>query len=218
MKSAGTARLWAFGIMAFLAIMVGIYALAMYVMPSHIQEAPLVKGKGELPTLWYPVLWAHAISSGLAIAIGWLQFIKRLRVQKPNLHRAIGYVYACLIAIGGITGLYLSWYADGGWLAATGFGVLSTLWMYTLYQGIVRIVVARDLAGHGRWMIRNYALTCAAITLRLYMPLAAILFGLSDPNDTFAVIAWLCWVPNLLVAESLVARRPSVGSRKSYIQ
>jgi len=132
MKVQSAARSWAFGIMAFLAIIVGIYALAMYAIPSHIQEAPLVKGKGELPTLWYPVLWAHAISSGLAITIGWLQFIKRLRAQKPNLHRAIGYVYACLIAIGGITGLYLSWYADGGWLAATGFGVLSTLWMYTV--------------------------------------------------------------------------------------
>ncbi|TQR42634.1 DUF2306 domain-containing protein [Paenibacillus popilliae] len=138
--------------------------------------------------------------------------------KKPNLHRAIGYLYACLISTGGITGLYLSWYADGGWIAAAGFGVLSILWMYTLYQGISHIVVARDLAGHGRWMIRNYALTCAAITLRLYMPLAAILFGLSDPNDTFAVIAWLCWTPNLLVAESLVARRPSVGGRKTYIQ
>ncbi|MCU6340152.1 DUF2306 domain-containing protein, partial [Enterobacter quasiroggenkampii] len=79
------------------------------------------------------------------------------------------------------------------------------------------IVVARDLAGHGRWMIRNYALTCAAITLRLYMPLAAIFLGFADPNDTFAVIAWLCWVPNLLIAESLIARRPSVSS-KTYVQ
>jgi len=69
MKVQSAARSWAFGIMAFLAIMVGIYALAMYAIPSHIQEAPLVKGKGELPTLWYPVLWAHAMSCDKAFFI-----------------------------------------------------------------------------------------------------------------------------------------------------
>lgn len=41
----------------------------MYAVPSHIREASFVTGKGELPTLWYPVLWAHAMSSGLRLAM-----------------------------------------------------------------------------------------------------------------------------------------------------
>ncbi|WP_350339001.1 DUF2306 domain-containing protein [Paenibacillus sp. UMB4589-SE434] len=59
-------------------------------------------------------------------------------------------------------------------------------------------------------MARNYAISCAAITLRLYIPLAAVLFGYIDTNDTFAIIAWLCWVPNLLIVERVISRRYAV--------
>ena len=51
------------------------------------------------------------------------------------------------------------------------------------------------------------------MTLRLYLPLSGLL-GL--PFETrYRVIAWMCWVPNLLVAELLVRqpgwrRAPSV--------
>jgi hypothetical protein len=48
-------------------------------------------------------------------------------------------------------------------------------------------------------MIRSYALTAAAITLRMYLPLS---FALKIPFEIgYPAIAWLCWVPNLLVAE-----------------
>ena len=62
-----------------------------------------------------------------------------------------------------------------------------------------------DRAAHRRWMIRSFALTLAAVTLRLYLP-ASLAAGL--PFETaYPAIAWLCWVPNLIVAEVVVLRR-----------
>ncbi|WP_053372852.1 DUF2306 domain-containing protein [Paenibacillus sp. FJAT-27812] len=200
-------RTWALAVLAFLALAVGAYALVFYGSPDGIEDQPFVSEKGSLPDLWLTVLWAHAVSAGIGLAIGWLQLIKRLRHRSPNVHRLIGYVYSMMIVIGGITGLYLAFYAEGVWIAKLGFGALSLAWLYSLFRSLKSIIVNRDPAEHGRWMIRNYALTCAAITLRIYTALAAVLFGLTDTNDTFIVIAWLCWVPNLLFVELLFNKK-----------
>ncbi|WEK54461.1 MAG: DUF2306 domain-containing protein [Candidatus Cohnella colombiensis] len=194
-------RMWTFGILAFLAVAIGMYALILYGSPDRLREQPFTTEKGTLPALWYSVLCAHAISAGLALIIGWLQFVKKIRHRFPNIHRMIGYFYSAFIVIGGITGLYLAFYSNGGWSAHLGFAMLSTLWLYTLYRGINSVVMKRDHVEHGKWMIRNYALSCAAISLRLYTGASAGLLGLMDTNETFVVIAWLCWVPNLFIAE-----------------
>lgn len=48
-------------------------------------------------------------------------------------------------------------------------------------------------------MVRNFSLAFAAVMLRLYVP-AAVLAG---ADFAYAIIAWLCWVPNLVIAEWL---------------
>jgi hypothetical protein len=54
-------------------------------------------------------------------------------------------------------------------------------------------------------MIRNFSLTFAAVTLRIYVPLS-IALGIPF-EQAYPAIAWLCWVPNLAVAEwALVPR------------
>jgi hypothetical protein len=53
-------------------------------------------------------------------------------------------------------------------------------------------------------MVRNFVPAFAAVTLRLPGSMAAgVPFGLAYP-----VIAWLCWVPNLIVAEWVLRRTP----------
>ena len=54
-------------------------------------------------------------------------------------------------------------------------------------------------------MIRSYALTYAAVTLRIYLPLS--LMAALPMQAAYPAIAWLCWVPNLLVAEWYVRSR-----------
>ncbi|MWC29710.1 DUF2306 domain-containing protein [Paenibacillus sp. MMS18-CY102] len=206
-KQGSRGRAWGFGILAVLAVVVGLYALAFYGSPDGVKEQPFSMEKGSMPSLWYSVLWAHAVSAGVAIGIGWLQFVKRIRQRLPQFHRIIGYAYSVMLIIASFTGLYLAFYSDGGLSGHIGFSALSLMWLYTLYRALKSIIADRQPIAHGNWMTRNYALTCAAITLRIYTALAGALFGLDDTDDTFTVIAWLCWVPNLFVAEMIISRR-----------
>ena len=54
------------------------------------------------------------------------------------------------------------------------------------------------------------ALTLAAVTLRLYLPFAAL--GPIPFFDAYRAIAFLCWVPNLLLAEVWLKRRGLASS------
>jgi len=68
-----------------------------------------------------------------------------------------------------------------------------------------RSIRARDQAAHRRWMTRSYALTLAAVTLRVYLPLSQ-LAGMPFA-DAYQIVAWTCWVPNLVVVEWLILGR-----------
>jgi len=57
-------------------------------------------------------------------------------------------------------------------------------------------------------MIRSFALTLAAVTLRIYLPIGIMLTH-GDLNTPYRAIAWLCWVPNILVAELYLRSRRS---------
>ena len=48
----------------------------------------------------------------------------------------------------------------------------------------------------------SFALTFAAVMLRIYIPVALVT-GIGF-EAAYPAIAWLCWVPNLLVAQLLV--------------
>ena len=97
----------------------------------------------------------------------------------------------------------MSFQAFGGLGARAGFASLAVAWLYTGFRAY-RAIRARDIASHRRWMIRNLALTFAAVTLRIWIPMSfvfAIPFAVS-----YSIIAWFCWVPNLLVAELILSK------------
>ena len=75
-----------------------------------------------------------------------------------------------------------------------------------------RRAMQRRFTEHRAWMIRSFALTLAAVTLRLYLPVASLM---SIPfDDAYRAISFLAWVPNLLVAE-LYLRYRAVLNRTS---
>lgn len=149
-------------------------------------------------------LYAHVFGSSVALLIGPLQFWTHLRVHNPKLHRALGKLYLCAgVALGGVAGLALAASAYGGLPSKLGFASLALAWLYTASHayGSAR---SGDIVAHRRWMFRNFALTFAAVTLRLWLPgsvVASVPFEVAYP-----AIAWLCWVPNLIVAEYLLRR------------
>jgi uncharacterized membrane protein len=147
----------------------------------------------------------HVLGGGSALLLGGAQFSTRLRTRAPRLHRWSGRVYLTLVLIGGIGGAVLATHAAGGFVARTGFMLLALLW---LMSGALayRAIRAGNVAEHRRWMTRNFAMTFAAVTLRIWLPLLVGVVGLPW-LEAYSTVAWLAWVPNLLVAEWLVLRR-----------
>ena len=137
---------------------------------------------------------------------GFLQFVARLRNGYPAIHRWVGRLYIFAILVGGAAGLTLAFGAIGGPIAGWGFGLLSLVWIATTLQA-VRLAMAGRFAEHRRWMMRSFALTFAAVTLRLQLPVL-IGFGGMSYADASIILAWSCWLPNLVFVEWLIARKP----------
>ena len=159
----------------------------------------------------HPWLVIHAGLASVSLLVGPIQFVPRLRAARPGLHRWLGriYVFACLAA--GAAGLLLAWGTNAGPVAQLGFGTLAIAWIVCTAQAL-RLAMARRIVEHRRWMIRSFAMTFAAVTLRLYLPIAPIL---GYPfMDGYRIISWMAWVPNLIVVELYLRR---AGLRRSVI-
>ena len=153
---------------------------------------------------------AHTIGGGVASIIGPFQFLGSVRRRYRALHVWLGRSYLLAVGLSGLAGLYLS----PGSLAANTFGVafvaLALAWLYTGWQAYATIRRG-DVAAHRRWMIRNFALTYAAVTLRIEMPL--LVFAGMDPILALNVVGWTCWIPNLIAVEWWLGRGRKPVSR-----
>jgi uncharacterized membrane protein len=149
--------------------------------------------------------YAHTLGGMIATLIGPFQFLGAVRRRYPVVHRWLGRVYLGCVFVSGLAGLYLS---PGSYASNTlgiAFIALALAWLFTGGKAYLTIR-AGDVAAHRRWMVRNYALTYAAVTLRLQMPLLIVLGGLS-PIVALNIVGWTCWVPNLLIVEAWFRRR-----------
>ena len=72
----------------------------------------------------------------------------------------------------------------------------------------VNTIQKGNVIDHRKWMMRSYALTLSAITLRLWKWGIVKVFE-PRPMDVYRVVAWLGWVLNALVAEYIIRRKPS---------
>jgi hypothetical protein len=113
-------------------------------------------------------------------------------------------VYLVCVGLSGLAGLFLSPNSEARNTLGTGFILLALAWLFTGTKAYLAIC-ARDVESHRRWMIRNYALTYAAVTLRVQMPL--LIVGGLTPVMALNVEGWLCWIPNLILVESWIRLR-----------
>jgi len=148
---------------------------------------------------------AHVSAAPLALALGAFQFFPGLRARRPGLHRWSGRLYALAILVAGIGALAMGPTITGGLPAQLGFGPLALAWLATTGNAL-RLAMAGRIAAHRRWMIRSYALTFAAVTLRIELALLVGGFGLSYAA-AIVILAWACWLPNLALAELALRRK-----------
>jgi hypothetical protein len=116
-----------------------------------------------------------------------------------------------VLFVTGPAGFVMALYANGGMPSRTAFVILAILWIFTTAMAY-RQVVRRKFASHREWMIRSYALTLSAISLRAWKLSLVLLFH-PHPMDVYRMAAWLGWVPNLLLAELLI-RRSRIAARR----
>jgi uncharacterized membrane protein len=153
--------------------------------------------------VWRPVFYIHIFGGMLSIALGPLQFVKWFRQKFMNLHRYIGKLYVvAILLIGAPTGLYMAFYANGGLYSTLGFVFMSLLWFYTTWMGIYTIR-KKQIEAHQKWMMRSYAVTFSAVTLRLWVPVLSLVFEM-DHLQVVIITAWISWLFNLMAAEIII--------------
>jgi len=145
-----------------------------------------------------PWLDLHVAGAATALLLGPFQFLRGLRVRFPRVHRWIGRTYVLGCLIGGVGGFVMAFGSTAGPIATAGFGSLGVIWIIANIQGW-RTAMARRFDAHRAWMIRSFALTFAAVTLRLYLP-PVVIFHLPFV-ESYRAISFLAWVPNLILAE-----------------
>jgi len=191
-------RRFGWGLMTALALIIAAYAIALLFVPA--MRAPFLQQRFLTMPL---AAYLHLGGSGVALAVGAFQLNARLRSRFINVHRWMGRTYVICVLLGGVAALGLATMSQAGLPTHVGFGLLAVLWLFATGTAYRRIR-AGDQASHRRWMIRSYALTFAAVTLRIYLPLSQVV-GISF-DAAYQTISWLCWVPNLVVAEWLILR------------
>lgn len=196
--------LWTvFGIAA---VSIGLYPLIYYLVDMHGKG--LFSGKSaELlaDRIWHTAFYMHITFGGIAMLIGWTQFSRNIRNTRLSLHRTLGKIYVFSVMLSSIAGFYIAQFASGGNISRVGFSFLAISWFFSVTKAYATIL-KKHFKQHENWMIRNYALTFAAVTLRIYLPFCTQLMHW-DFITSYQAISWLCWVPNLIVAEIIISRR-----------
>ena len=177
-------------LLLILAFAVTAYAFSYYWIYSGNDNDLAVKFRTLNPMLVY----AHFIGGGLALSVGALQLWSK---RPSRLHRWLGRVYCLCVLVGAIGGGYLSFYSYLGPTTGLGFFIADVLWLYTTYIAL-RFALARQLDAHRRWILRSFALSCAAISLRVLLPALSLVFSF---ETSYALVAWLCWSLNLVLIE-----------------
>ena len=137
------------------------------------QKRGLAAAYAGQPLAVRAAFYVHIVLGGLALVLGPLQFSARLRRRRRRLHRAIGRTYLVAVAVAGVMSLVLAPFNTAGMVGFFGFGTLGVLWLWTGRRAY-RAIRSGDVPGHQAWMIRNYALTYAAVTLRVLFALLIV--------------------------------------------
>ena len=102
-----------------------------------------------------------------------------------------------------LAALVLASSSFGGLVSTIGFGMLAVVWIISTAFAYIHIRNG-NIGKHQAWMLGSYALTLAAVTLRIYLPLS---LNLGIPFESaYPAIAWFCWVPNIIILEWFLMR------------
>ena len=157
--------------------------------------------------------YAHIFSSLIVMFSGAFLFSKYILQNYSRFHRFFGKLYVGLVLlISAPTGMVMAFHANGGWPAKISFLILTPLWWWFTYKGY-QTARSKNFTAHKKWMMRSYALTLSAITLRLCQLFIHEIISL-DPTTQYVLVSWGSWMFNLGVVEVYLGFKVSRFKKK----
>jgi uncharacterized membrane protein len=160
---------------------------------------------------WRYALWAHLAGGVTALLVGPFQLWLGLTGRRLDLHRRLGRVYLCALALSLTGASYLiAKEIREDWVFASGLLGLACAWTVTTGCGFLAIRRNRRQQ-HREWMIRSYVVASAFVFFRVFIDLlhAAGIHSPPGPGtpEEIKVAAWLCWAVPLLLTEPVIQWR-----------
>ncbi|WP_051793171.1 DUF2306 domain-containing protein [Amycolatopsis jejuensis] len=172
--------------------------------------------------LHYLTIVLHALPASLVLLIGPFQFAAKLRARRPKLHRVLGRVYVVSMIFGAVAAIVAATFSVDGISAQIAFYLLSAAWLYTLYRGYT-FIRQGQIQLHRIWMIRNYALSFAAVVLRGFLGIGLVMKGFFPSlnfADIYTTSVWGSILVCAVVAEYFVINKtltPLVRKRTAEV-
>nr|WP_062341095.1 DUF2306 domain-containing protein [Herbidospora sakaeratensis] len=179
-------------------------------LPYLLNSLESMSDDGSLAATYAPqgaairaAFYAHIVFGGLALLLSPFQFAARIRNRLPVVHRVAGRIALVSILVAGVSGAVIAPLNSAGAIGTAGFGSLAVLWVAFAVMAFAAIRKG-DVEAHRGWATRVFALTYAGVMLRLW--LVVLMPALGSFEAAYAIVPFLCWVPNLVVAEWFVRR------------
>lgn len=154
---------------------------------------------------WRIGFYAHVFTSVFVLLAGATQFTRFIVFKYPKVHKTIGYCYLSLVLfVSGPGALAMAIHANGGLPAKCSF-VLQTIMWFIFTSAAWYYAVKKKFMKHAECMLLSYSLTFAAVTLRILKILLSLLhMNGVRPIDAYITVAWMSWVPNMIIAALLI--------------
>ena len=202
--------------LAALCVIIGAYPLAYLVADGKFGLLQLKSEAVVSDEWWRLAFYSHIITGGVALSVGWSQFVNSWRQHHPEIHRSVGKVYVFMVCVSGVAGICLAPQSSTGWIAGSGFGSLGMFWLCVTLQAYISIRQGKRQE-HTSMMVYSFSACCAAVTLRLWLPFLLGVLRL-DFSVAYPIVAWLCWVPNLLVAYAINSRSLTKSPESPHVR
>ena len=155
-------------------------------------------------------LFIHGIAMIAFLVGGAVQFMPRIRIRRPKLHRIVGRIAGVGAIIGGASGIWMTLLhlEISTPLLIAGrllFGSAIAIFMILA----IRAAMQKRFVEHRAWVIRAYSIGFAAATLPfIYLPIFLIV-GEPSPivDDAIQVTGWML---NLAIAVKFLIKRPTL--------
>ena len=155
---------------------------------------------------WLYAFYIHVFASLFTLIAGFTQFSTYILVHHKKLHKVMGKLYViAVLFINFPAAFIMAIYASGLLPSKIAFIILDSLWFWFTYKAFIT-AKQRNFKAHKQYMIRSYALTFSAITLRTWRIIISSLIIIT-PLHLYMIDAWMGFVPNLLLAEWIIRRK-----------